>query len=799
MKQRHSAVCKIATAVILGGSSLMAQAEQQCEYQDLTQNTNWVTEVANAEQSCYVSWFNAPAEAGLTLYSEESLTPLVQTLAQAVSDYRGEPEQAINIANLSELLKAAYYARYSSQDQHGYFSEAFSRSIAQISDQFIRSGYATLQGREQVSAMSSMTILVDSVKQLPLAMESMLTLLESFNQGNSDNLQYVDGLNNLFRAMNGHVVRDEFYSALVENPDYLRRLQRFIDNNTWALGTEADVLLYNAVRETGRLLAGRNPSLNQQVIPFLERILSRHPIGSEGEKLWIGAAEMIAHYAPENSRELNIDAHKTELEQRLLAHRFECQNAAVIRSQNLTTQQAQEACDILSSKENEFHTLVNTGRIPVADDYNSQVEVVVWQDNTAYTTYSNFLFGNSTDNGGQYLEGNPSDKTNVARFLAYRYDNDELAILNLEHEYVHYLDGRFNLYGGFNQTLSQGHMVWWLEGFAEYSHYQNGYHAALELIGSHHFSLSDVFATTYQHDTDRIYRWGYLAVRFMFEKHPEEVERLLTFARNGNYQDWAREVKQLGITLEQEFASWLESVTQSTGSDDKDSGDVDTPQSEPIERLALNQTKRFSARAYQEQLFYIDVPDGVEQFQVSISGDGDADLYASYQQVAHYYDFQSSDYQQGSEEVIVFKTQANGLVAPGRYYFSLAAREAFNAVEVKTHARIKHVVQHDERTPIVLQPSKATELVIEQTRYVGLYVNQPGTVRVWMKGLQADQAPVSLFVGLTGWASKQQYDFSTQDQGVNQYIEFEAAQAGYVHFTLSAQQSGSVVELFAAY
>lgn len=68
-----------------------------------------------------------------------------------------------------------------------------------------------------------------------------------------------------------------------------------------------------------------------------------------------------------------------------------------------------------------------------------------------------------------------------------------------------------------------------------------------------------------------------------------------------------------------------------------------------------------------------------------------------------------------------------------------------------------------------------------------------------MNGLQADQAPVSLFVGLTGWASKQQYDFSTQDQGVNQYIEFEVAQAGYVHFTLSAQQAGSVVELFAAY
>ena len=35
--------------------------------------------------------------------------------------------------------------------------------------------------------------------------------------------------------------------------------------------------------------------------------------------------------------------------------------------------------------------------------------------------------------------------------------------------------------------------------------------------------LSTLFDTTYDHDTKRVYNWGYLAVRYLVEKHPEDV------------------------------------------------------------------------------------------------------------------------------------------------------------------------------------------------------------------------------------------------------------------------------------
>ncbi|MBF4359923.1 collagenase, partial [Vibrio anguillarum] len=91
---------------------------------------------------------------------------------------------------------------------------------------------------------------------------------------------------------------------------------------------------------------------------------------------------------------------KQQLEQRIMPNRHQCDGPAIIRSQGLTPQQAEQACGILNEKEADFHTVANTGFTPVADDLNQQVEVVVFDSNESYVSYSNFLFGNTTNNGG---------------------------------------------------------------------------------------------------------------------------------------------------------------------------------------------------------------------------------------------------------------------------------------------------------------------------------------------------------------------------------------------------------------
>ena len=51
---------------------------------------------------------------------------------------------------------------------------------------------------------------------------------------------------------------------------------------------------------------------------------------------------------------------------------------------------------------------------------------------------------------------------------------DEFAVWNLRHEFTHYLDGRYNVQGDFQQS-SQYDTIWWSEGMAEYAtHLEDG-------------------------------------------------------------------------------------------------------------------------------------------------------------------------------------------------------------------------------------------------------------------------------------------------------------------------------------
>ncbi|MBF4257763.1 M9 family metallopeptidase [Vibrio anguillarum] len=792
-------------ALSLAGLPSFSYALDACQFNDITQAQDPILAIKNAQPACYNSWFYTDSKAILGLYSENSIDSINRALALEVSQYQGTEAQAKSIANLGEFIRAAYYVRYGVKQDFGDYSEQLSNAIADTINQFMLSPYSLSLGREQVAAMSSLTLMVDNVKRLPSTMANFIVLLDAFNPQTAQDVQFVDGLNNLFRSMSGHASRDDFYQDIEAHPEYLETLYRFATEHDWALGTDADFILYNAVRETGRLLVSPYPNTKTRVIAILEKVLERYPLGGRSDKLWIAAVEMLSYYAPETLEALNLTQAKQQLEQRIMPNRHQCDGPAIIRSQGLTPQQAEQACEILNEKEADFHAVANTGFTPVADDLNQQVEVVVFDSNESYVSYSSFLFGNTTNNGGQYLEGNPADANNTARFVAYRYAQDEaLSILNLEHEYVHYLDGRYNQYGSFSLNLSEGHIVWWLEGFAEYMHYKKGYQAAIDLIAEKKLSLTQVLATIYQNDTNQIYRWGYLAVRFMLENHPNEVDQLLALSRSGDFKAWAEQVKRIGKSLDSEFSTWLDTLTTGSGNPE----DPTVPPIQPedtMNYLALGQSVTLSGEQYSEQLYYIDVPDNVSELSINISGDGDADLYLSYEKIAHYYDYQITNFELHSNETIALEKQANGTVLPGRYYFSITGREAYQRVELNT--KVSYAITDntqkpsDDLAPVVLENRQPMTLDIHQTRYAAIYVPEGmSSVKVWLQPIDKMAAHnVDLYAASENWPTLTHFDQASKRADSYEYIELPVTQAGYVHFMLNAPQANSQVELYATY
>ncbi|WP_444995486.1 collagenase [Aliikangiella sp. IMCC44359] len=268
---------------------------------------------------------------------------------------------------------------------------------------------------------------------------------------------------------------------------------------------------------------------------------------------------------PSNASELPINKVLTQIKT--------CSPTLVIRSQKLTIAQQNEACEVLSKQEAKFHQIFNTEGKPVKHDFNKNLRVNVYNSRDEYVKHASGHFNMPTDNGGMYLEGYPDKPGNQAEFITYEKGK---VIWNLRHEYVHYLDGRFNTYGDFCAALHDSHSppencpkpapllphsVWWSEGIAEYiAKYHDHPRAVKDVsIQVEKYKLSELFDTSYEMNGggERVYSWGYFAVRYMIENQREKVEEMLVFLRAGDLPRYQALIRLWGTSMDKDFTAWL--------------------------------------------------------------------------------------------------------------------------------------------------------------------------------------------------------------------------------------------------
>jgi len=109
---------------------------------------------------------------------------------------------------------------------------------------------------------------------------------------------------------------------------------------------------------------------------------------------------------------------------------------------------------------------LSTDITPIAGDPNPTINLYVFKNAEDYTNLGGMFFNIPTNNGGIYIENDGS---------LYTFDREsELLPIDmlLKHEYVHYLDGRYNIHGTFGELpfydWGPGRYVWWTEGLANY-------------------------------------------------------------------------------------------------------------------------------------------------------------------------------------------------------------------------------------------------------------------------------------------------------------------------------------------
>ncbi|XQW84176.1 collagenase [Thalassotalea piscium] len=331
-------------------------------------------------------------------------------------------------------------------------------------------------------------------------------------------------LTHLFNAN----VSDEqnFIATVTANPAIMTNLVSFVSNDaTWLVDHTREYQWSDTVSELGRLLKLGGDIANA-VRPAIQNLLTTYSYDGAGSSGWINAQSMVKNYDSANCS-LYGDVCNFNLENYILSGEYACSTTVKLRYQGaLSSENLAQTCDALNAGQNKFHQIFATSpQQPVADDFNSALEVVVFSSSSQYEAYAGQFFGINTDNGGMYLEGDPEVEGNQARFIAFQATwLTGFVIWNLEHEQYHYLDGRFNKWGDFSD--SPDNSVWWAEGLAEYLSQPNA--NALAQAPNKTYNLSELFQTTYANsNTTRTYTWGYLANRFMMENHRAEIDNEL--------------------------------------------------------------------------------------------------------------------------------------------------------------------------------------------------------------------------------------------------------------------------------
>ncbi|MFI5687816.1 collagenase [Streptomyces sp. NPDC051636] len=345
------------------------------------------------------------------------------------------------------------------------------------------------------------------------------------------------------------------------DPDIVETLGTFALDHLDLLGTDRAYLDTNAGMNLARYV--EHPALQSTVRPLAKDLLDASGITGPAAGLWVAVATQADSYDHPNCSYYDICDLPGRLTRAALPITHSCDAAHTIRAQALTPAELEAVCASVLGQDPYVHDLVKDDG-PIPGQNVSTIHLVVFAGRTDYRTYAGAIYGVSTDNGGITLEGDPADPANQPLSIMYQKAQDDgfpARVWNLNHEYTHFIDARDDMKGDFAQQTTVPD-VWWIEGLAEYVSY--GYRHLTDdqadaEAGRHTYRLSTLFQSTYANsDVTRTYPWGYLAVRYMFERHPADIQRMLARFRAGDYQGgYAVYTTGIGTRYDTGFDQWL--------------------------------------------------------------------------------------------------------------------------------------------------------------------------------------------------------------------------------------------------
>ncbi|MEZ0089181.1 collagenase [Streptacidiphilus sp. EB129] len=637
-----------------------------------------VSFVEASTTDCVNTLFGVTGTDAANAFREPQMIAIADALQSSAAAYPGD--DSTGEWQLILFLRAGYYVEYNDTADVGAYDASLTTPVEGGLDAF----FANPQSRDVTAAngdvLGDAVVLTDSANLQGRYLGVYQQLLNGYNSSYDAVDSMMAAVNDVYTPLfRGHQNAD-FVSAVDADPSIIDTLDAFAQNHLALLGTGNAYLESNAGTELGRFV--QHTEFQGKVRPLMKGLLDVSSKTGATAPLWVGVAGMADAYDQANCSYYGTCNLAAQLTAAALPITHSCDATHTFLAQSLSAADLDAACSSVLHQDAFFRNLVQaTGPIPGQNE--SSIKLVVFASPADYQTYAGVIFGIDTNNGGMTLTGDPTDPNNQAMSIMYVKSADDGfvgGIWNLNHEFTHYLDAVYNTKGDFASETAVPD-VWWIEGIAEYVSYT--YRGvtddeAVAEAAKHTYALSTLWQNTYANsDVTRTYPWGYLAVRYMWEKHPQDMYAMLAKFRVGDYNGgYAVYNSGIGTRYDADFNSWLDACAagacnavptepQCTGADSRELG-----QNCSIADL--------SAAAGDTDYLYLYLPAGTTTLKVTTTGGtGNAYLYYNPSTWATSADHTAASTGSGNDQTItVTNTDA------GYRYVSLYANTAFSGVTV---------------------------------------------------------------------------------------------------------------------
>ncbi|MFE0374568.1 collagenase [Streptomyces inhibens] len=518
-----------------------------------------VTFVKASTTECVNTLFSIVGKDAHDVFLEDQMVTIANAFQSEATAYPGDNSD--NVLQLVLFLRAGYYVQSNHPDDVGEYGPNLAKASEGSLDAFFANSHSKDVSSGNGDVLSEVITLTDSANEQGRYLDTYKQVLSGYNSSYDDIPSMLAAVNNVYTPLWRGNWNPEYVKAVTADPSIIDTLNKFALDHLDMLGTDNSYLDSNAGMNVARYV--EHQALRDKVRPLMKGLLDASKITGKTAPLWVTVASQADSYDKDNCSYFGVCDLSDQLTKAALPVTHECDATHTIKAQSLTAEELDAACTSVLGQDAYVHDLVKDNG-PIPDQYESTIQLVVFGSRSDYQTYAGAIFGVDTNNGGITMIGDPTKPDNKPMSIMYQRSDDNgfpARIWNLNHEYTHYIDARDDMKGDFGQQTSVPD-VWWIEGLAEYISY--GYRKitddeAVTEAGKHTYKLSTLFQSTYDNsDVTRTYPWGYLAVRYMFEKHPEDIATMLEHFRTGDYEGgYAVYNTDIGTRYDADFDAWL--------------------------------------------------------------------------------------------------------------------------------------------------------------------------------------------------------------------------------------------------